>query len=97
MIRTAAEQGVSDAVMRFRIREASALEAILGALGAGVGGSLARGAIGAISPRILPALENAGAAPVNLIRRAVTPSPASVLAKHIANAQLPPPPPVRIV
>lgn len=94
MMRDAMVHGVQTAAARFSIREGSALEAILGALAAGVGGSVARGAMNAVSPRLLPALEGVGAAPVNAVRRMVAPSqtPSDVLAKHLAKASLPPVP-----
>lgn len=94
MMRDSLADGVRTAAARFSIREGSALEAILGALAAGVGGSVARGAINAVSPRLLPAFESVGAAPVNAIRRAVTPSrtPADVLVRHLAKASVPPAP-----
>lgn len=95
MIRDALADGVRTAATRFSIREGSALEAILGALAAGVGGSVARGALNAVSPRILPTFENLGAAPVNALRRAVNPArtPADVIVKHLAKANLPHVPP----
>lgn len=94
-MRDALADGVRTAANRFSIREASALEAILGALAAGVGGSMARGALNAVSPRLLPAFENVGAAPVNAIRRMVTPTrtPADVIVKHLSKASLPHVPP----
>ncbi len=95
MMCDALADGVRTAAARFSIREGSALEAILGALAAGVGGSVARGAMHAVSPRILPAFENLGAAPINALRRAVNPvqTPATTLAKPLAKASLPPVPP----
>jgi hypothetical protein len=94
MMRDAMAHGVRTAAARFSIREGSALEAILGALAAGVGGSVARGAMNAVSPRLLPTLEGVGAAPVNAVRRMVAPTrtPADVLAKHLSKASLPPAP-----
>lgn len=94
MMRDAMAHGIRTAAARFSIREGSALEAILGALAAGVGGSVVRGAMNAVSPRLLPKLESVGAAPVNAIRRIVTPSrtPADVLVKHLFKASLPPVP-----
>ena len=85
------EQGARDAAIRFAIREASALSAILGALGAGVGGSIARGAINAISPNALPMFENLGAIPINAVRRVVNPTmtPAKAIVQHLSKAQLP--------
>ncbi len=94
-MRAAVIKGVRAAAARFAIREASVLEAVLGALGAGVGGSVARGAINAVSPRALPMLENIGAMPVNAARRMMNPvrTPADAIVKHLAKAQLPSPPP----
>lgn len=91
-MRAALEYGVRTAAARFSVREASVLEAILSALAAGVGGSVARGAMNAISPRVLPAFENLGAAPVNALRRAVSPTqtPADAIVKHLAKVNLPP-------
>jgi asparagine N-glycosylation enzyme membrane subunit Stt3 len=91
MMRDAVKQGVIDAARRFAVREASALETILGVLGAGVGGSVARGALNAVSPRALPALENLGALPVNAIRRVISPTqtPADAIVRHLSKAQLP--------
>lgn len=90
MIRTASIQGAQDAASRFKL-SSSMLETLLGVVGAGVGGSLARGAIGAISPKALPALENLGAAPINAVRRVMAPpSPAAALAKHLNTAPVPP-------
>lgn len=91
-LRDAVQRGQQGALTRFQVREASALEAILGAVGAGLGGSVARGAIGAVSPRLLPALENVGALPVNALRRVFSgpSSPAELLVKQLNNAQLPP-------
>lgn len=91
MMRDAVRQGVLQAAQRFAIREASTLETILGVLGAGVGGSVARGALNAVSPRMLPALENLGALPVNAVRRMVSPvrTPADAIVKHLAKAELP--------
>lgn len=88
MIRTAAHSGAQAAVARFGLREASVLETVLSALGAGVGGSMAKGALNAASPRLMSALENAGAAPINAVRRAVSgPSPADLLVKHLGSTQ----------
>ena len=95
MMRDAVRQGMLDAARRFAVREASTLETILGILGAGVGGSVARGALNAVSPRVLPALENLGAVPVNAIRRVIKPAqtPANVIVRHLSKAQLPQLPP----
>lgn len=95
MMRAALAHGVRTAAARFSVREASTLEAILGALAAGVGGSVARGAMNAVSPRILPAFESLGAAPVNALRRVVNPvqTPADAIVKHLAKASLPHAPP----
>jgi hypothetical protein len=94
MMRDAVRQGALQAARRFAIREASTLETILGILGAGVGGSVARGALNAVSPRVLPAFENLGARPVNAVRRMVSPAqtPADAIIKHLAKAKLPPAP-----
>ncbi len=94
MMRDAMAHGIRTAAARFSVREGSALEAILGALAAGVGGSVARGAMNAVSPRLLPTLETIGAAPVNAVRRMAAPSrtPADVLARHLAKTNLPPAP-----
>lgn len=94
MMRDAVKEGVLKAVRRFDIREASTLETILGILGTAAGGSVARGALNAVSPRVLPALENLGATPVNAIRRMVAPSrtPADALVKHLSRASIPPVP-----
>jgi hypothetical protein len=94
MMREAARQGVLDAARRFAVREASTLETLLGILGAGVGGSVARGALNAVSPRALPALESLGAMPINAVRRAVNPmrTPADAIVRHLDKAQLPPMP-----
>jgi hypothetical protein len=91
MMRDAVRQGMLQAARRFAIREASTLETILGILGAGVGGSVARGALNAVSPRTLPALENLGAVPINAVRRMVSPAqtPANAIIKHLAKAELP--------
>jgi hypothetical protein len=91
MMRDAVRQGVLQAARRFAIREASTLETILGILGAGVGGSVARGALNAVSPRVLPTFENLGALPVNAVRRMVNPvqTPADAIVKHLAKAELP--------
>lgn len=95
MMREAIRKGAIDAARRFAIREASTLETVLGILGAAAGGSVARGALNAVSPRVLPTLENLGAMPVNAIRRAVNPvqTPASALVKHLSKASLPHVPP----
>lgn len=95
MMRDAVRQGVLDAARRFAIREASALETILGVLGAGVGGSVARGTLNAVSPRVLPAFENLGAMPVNAIRRVISPvqTPADAIVRHLSKAKLPQLPP----
>lgn len=87
MIREASIQGARAAAARFGVREASLLQTLLGTLGAGVGGSMVRGALNAASPNILNHLENLGAAPINAVRRAFNPSPADVLAKHLTSAQ----------
>lgn len=87
MIREASIQGARAAAARFGVREASLLQALLGTVGAGVGGSMVRGALNAASPRLLTQLENLGAAPVNAVRRAFNPSAADVLAKHLTTAQ----------
>jgi hypothetical protein len=89
MIGEASIRGVREAISRFNVREASALQSILGMLGAGVGGSVARGALNAASPRLMSTLENAGAAPVNAIRRAITaPStPHDAFVRHLETAQ----------
>lgn len=94
MMRDAMAHGIRTAAARFSIREGSALEAILGALAAGVGGTVARGAMNAVSPRLLPTLEGVGAAPVNAIRRVISPpkTPANVLTRHLSKAHLPPVP-----
>ncbi len=94
-MRDALADGIRTAAARFSVREGSALEAILGALAAGVGGSVARGAMNAVSPRILPAFENLGAAPVNALRRAINPvqTPANAIVKHLAKTSLPHMPP----
>lgn len=91
MMRDAVKEGALQAARRFAIREASTLETILGILGAGVGGSVARGALNAVSPRALPALENLGAVPINAVRRMVNPAqtPASAIVRHLAKAELP--------
>jgi hypothetical protein len=90
VIRTASIKGAQDAAARYKL-SSSILETLLGVVGAGVGGSLARGAIGAISPKAIPAIENAGAAPINAIRRmAGPPSPAAAIAKHLNNTPVPP-------
>lgn len=94
MMRERMIDGARTAAAQFGIREASALETILGVLGAGVGGSLARGALNALSPKVLPALEAAGGAPINMARRALQPSPAGVLARHLSSAS-PAPLPVK--
>lgn len=95
MMRDAVRQGALEAARRFAVREASALETILGVLGAGVGGSVARGALNAVSPRVLPAFENLGAAPINAIRRVVKPAqtPADAIVRHLSKTQLPSIPP----
>lgn len=87
MIREASIRGARAAASRFGVREASLLQTLLGTVGAGVGGSMVRGALNAASPSILPRLENLGAAPINAVRRALNPSAADVLAKHLMNAQ----------
>lgn len=94
MMRDAVRQGALQAAQRFAIREASTLETILGIIGAGVGGSVARGALNAMSPRVLPAIENLGAAPINAVRRMVNPAqtPADAIVKHLTKAELPPVP-----
>lgn len=91
MMRDTVRQGALRAAQRFAIREASTLETILGILGAGIGGSAVRGAINAVSPRALPAVENLGALPVNAVRRMVNPvrTPADAIVKHLAKAELP--------
>jgi hypothetical protein len=91
MMRDAVRDGALEAARRFAIREASTLETILGILGTAAGGSMARGALNAVSPRVLPALENIGAAPVNAIRRVINPvqTPADALVKHLSKASLP--------
>ncbi len=95
MMRDAVKDGALKAARRFAIREASTLETILGILGAAAGGSVARGALNAVSPRVMPALENLGALPVNAIRRVVNPAqtPADVIIKHLSKASLPSAPP----
>lgn len=95
MMREALREGVVEAARRFAIREASTLETILGILGTAAGGSVARGALNAVSPRVLPTLENLGAMPVNAIRRVVNPvqTPADALVKHLSKATLPHVPP----
>jgi len=95
MMREAVREGVVEAARRFAIREASTLETILGILGAATGGSVARGALNAVSPRVLPTLENLGAMPVNAIRRIINPvqTPADALVKHLSKATLPHVPP----
>jgi ABC-type arginine transport system permease subunit len=94
MMRDAVKEGALEAARRFDIREASTLATILGVLGTAAGGSVARGALNAVSPRVLPALENLGAAPVNAIRRVVSPvqTPADALVKHLSKASIPPTP-----
>lgn len=89
MIRTAAHSGARAAALRFGVREASALEFLLGTLGAGVGGKMVQGAMDAAAPRLGPALMNAGAAPVNALRRAVSgpKSPADLLVKQLSKAE----------
>lgn len=90
MVRTAAHRGMQAAIDRFNVREASALQTILGIVGSGVGGSVARGALNAAAPRLLTSLETAGAAPINLARRLMTggpTSPADALVKHLQTAQ----------
>lgn len=89
MIADEAHRGARDAAARFNVREGSAFASILGALGAGVGGSVARGAINAVSPRLMSTFENLGAAPVNAARRAFAgpSSPADLLVKHLGGAQ----------
>lgn len=88
MIRDALTSGVRAATARFSVREASALQAILGALATGVGGSVARGALNAVSPKLLPAFENLGALPINTVRRMISPvqTPADVIVKHLSKA-----------
>lgn len=95
MMRNAVRNGALKAARRFAIREASTLEMVLGILGTAAGGSVARGALNAMSPRALPALENFGAMPVNALRRAVNPvqTPADALIKHLSKASLPHVPP----
>lgn len=95
MMRDAVRKGALVAAHRFDIREASTLETILGILGTAAGGSIARGALNAVSPRVLPALENVGAAPINAIRRVVSPvqTPANTIVKHLSKTNLPPIPP----
>jgi len=95
MMRDAVRDGALEAARRFAIREASTLETILGILGTAAGGSVARGALNAVSPRVLPALESFGAAPVNALRRVVSPvqTPADALVKHLSKASLPHVPP----
>jgi ABC-type arginine transport system permease subunit len=95
MMRDAVKDGALKAARRFAIREASTLETILGVLGTAAGGSVARGALNAVSPRVLPALESFGAAPVNALRRVVSPvqTPADALVKHLSKASLPRVPP----
>lgn len=95
MMRDAVKTGAIEAARRFAIREASTLETILGILGAAAGGSVARGALNAVSPRVLPTLENLGAMPVNAIRRVVSPvqTPANALVKHLSKVNLPSTPP----
>lgn len=68
MMSDARLHGVRAAAARFGIREASALQTILEALAAGLGGSVARGAVGALHPKVLPALEAVGAAPVRAMK-----------------------------
>ena len=94
MMCDAVKEGALEAARRFDIREASTLATILGILGTAAGGSVARGALNAVSPRVLPALENLGAAPVNAIRRVVSPvqTPADALVKHLSKASIPPTP-----
>ncbi len=89
MIDVALHRGARDAATRFGIREASVLETLLGAVGATVGGGVFRGALNAAAPRLISSLENAGAAPVNAIRRAIKgpTSPADALVRHLNKAQ----------
>lgn len=92
MILSAARTGAKRAAEHFGVREASVLETLLGVVGAGLGGSVARGAINAASPRLMSSLENIGAAPVNMVRRALGPtSPADAFVKHLNAAHLAPP------
>lgn len=95
MMRNAVRNGAREAARRFAIREASTLETILGVLGTAAGGSVVRGALNAVSPRVLPALENLGALPINAIRRVVNPiqTPADAIIKHLSKASLPHVPP----
>ncbi len=92
MIHEATIRGARAAAARFGVREASLLQTLLGTIGAGVGGSMVRGALNAASPNALTHLENLGAAPVNMVRRALNPTAADVLAKHLTTTQptLPP-------